>query len=78
MSQKSNSAELITLIRAKISRIETASAKGIDRTAAFEIAELSGMALRLHYQAEEELIATAQADEHRARQVRIEAAGRLL
>jgi len=65
-----NSAYLIALLKAKLSRVEHASAKGIDRMAAFEIAEFSGLAMHLHYVAEEELEEQQITNAERDRQAR--------
>ncbi|WP_321905153.1 hypothetical protein [Paraburkholderia tropica] len=75
MAEKTNTAHLIALLKAKLARVESASAKGIDRNAAFEIAEFSGQAMHLHYLAEEELAAGQSSEENRAKQARLAAAG---
>ncbi|MDE1139948.1 MAG: hypothetical protein PW999_09895 [Paraburkholderia tropica] len=73
MTDKTNTAELIALLKAKLTRVENVTAKGVDSVAIFEIAEFSGLAKKFHYVAEEEL-AERQDEESRARQARIEAA----
>lgn len=71
MAEKTNTAHLIALLKAKLSRVENVTAKGVDSVAIFEIAEFSGLAKQFHYIAEEELV-ERQAAESVARQARIE------
>ena len=73
MSQ--NTAELIVLVKHKIAAVENATAKGIDRLAAFEIAELSGLAHKLHDAAEREYESGRNTEESRAKAARDAKAG---
>jgi len=70
-----NTAELIVLCKAKICRIEYFTARGIDRLAAFEIAELSGLAHKLHDAAEREYESGRNTEESRAKAARDAKAG---
>ena len=70
-----NSAELIVLVKHKITAVENATAKGVDRLAAFEIAELSGLAHKLHDAAEREYESGRNTEESRAKAARDAKAG---
>jgi hypothetical protein len=65
-----HTATLITKLKAKLARVENMSAKGVDRAAAFEIAEFSGLATQLRWAGEEELEANERAESDRHRRAR--------
>lgn len=69
-----NTAEQVVLVKRKIVKIESAIARGIDRHAVFEIAELSGLAHKLHEAAEREYQISRDGEEHRAKCARDAAA----
>ena len=73
MSQ--NTAELIVLVKHKIAAVENATARGVDRLAAFEIAELSGLVHKLHDAAEREYESGRNSEESRAKAARDAKAG---
>jgi hypothetical protein len=68
-------AELIVLVKRKITAVENATARGVDRLAAFEIAELSGLAHKLHDAAEREYQIVRDGEESRAKAARDAKAG---
>jgi hypothetical protein len=68
-------AELIVLVKRKITAVENATARGVDRLAAFEIAELSGLAHKLHDAAEREYESGRNTEESRAKAARDAKAG---
>ena len=70
-----NTAEILVAIKAKVARIEWFTAKGVDRLAAFEIAELSGLAHKLHDAAEREYESGRNTEESRAKAARDAKAG---